>query len=130
MRNWSLCCLGLVVLLSGCSVEISTANISAASMARDGDAKDKTTEFGTKDVIYCVVDLANAPEDTRVRAVWIAVKCVGAPENHQVEESTMKSSGGQISFKMELPNPWPVGSYKIDLYLNDKLDRTLEFQVK
>jgi hypothetical protein len=35
-----------------------------------------------------------------------------------------------LTFDLTGTKPWPKGSYKVDLYLNDKLDRTLEFQVK
>jgi hypothetical protein len=34
-----------------------------------------------------------------------------------------------MDFKLENDQPWPVGKYKVDLYLDGALDRTLEFTV-
>lgn len=116
--------------LAACSFEFSTANISEAWLARDNAGQDKTTTFGTKDTFYCIVRLANAPDDTRVKAVWIAVKCEGAPENYEIGSAVVTSGSGEIVHKMTLPKAWPVGTYKVELHLNDKLAKTLEFQVQ
>jgi hypothetical protein len=116
--------------IAACSFEFSTANISEAWLARDDAGKDKTKTFGTKDTFYCVVHLANAPDDTRIKAVWIAVKCEGAPENYEIGSAVVTAGSGEVVHKMTLPKAWPVGSYKVELHLNDKLAKTLEFQVQ
>jgi hypothetical protein len=119
-----------VACLAACEFEFSTANISDAWLARDSDGKDKTRVFGTEDTFYCIVRLANAPDDTRVKAVWIAVKCEGAPENYEIGSAVVTSGSGEILHKMTLPKAWPVGTYKVELHLNDKLTKTLEFRVQ
>ena len=126
-------------IIAACSFSISTANITQAVLAKDVkgdtfDPVDPTSTFPTdQSVINLVVTVANAPSETRVKTVWTAV-AVGdaAPANTKIDEAevTMDSSGN-AHFTLSLPanGAWPTGKYKVDVYLNDKLDRTLEYTV-
>src|SRR4051812_16323832 len=69
----------------------STANISDAKMARDKDGADATTTFAATDTFYSVVTLANAPDDTKVKAVWTAVSAEGVEPNKQLNETPLTS---------------------------------------
>ena len=42
------------------------------------------------------------------------------------------TAGNENVFTFNLQNNglWPKGKYKVDLYLNNNLDRTLEFEVQ
>src|SRR5512139_4271591 len=127
------------ILLGACSFSISTANITQAVLAKDvkGDTFEPvnpTSTFPTdQSVINLVVTVANAPSETKVKTVWAAVD-VGdaAPANTKIDEAevTMDNSGN-AHFTLSLPNSgtWPAGKYKVEIYLNDKLDRTLEYTV-
>jgi len=120
--------LGLIVWASGCS--FSTANIKSAKLTADKEGTQETTVFSPDQVIYCLVQLANAPDDTKVKADWIAVEAQGAAPNTKIADVEKTSGDGMITFDLSNTQPWPTGKYKVDLYLNDKLDRTLEFQVQ
>jgi hypothetical protein len=74
--------------------------------------------------------LPNAPDDTKVKAVWTAVSVEGADPNTLIDQTELTSGGGALTFNLSNAGPWPTGQYKVELYLNDKLDRTLEFQVQ
>jgi len=63
------CAAFLILALPACNFSASTANISDAKMARDQDGKQPTKVFSPEDTFYCVADLSNAPDDTKVRAV-------------------------------------------------------------
>ncbi len=129
----------VAVVAAACSFSFSTANVPQAVLAKDvkGDTfepVDPTTTFPTDQaVIHLVVTVANAPSDTKVKTVWTAVD-VGdaAPANTKIDEAevTMAESGN-AHFTLSQPSSgtWPVGKYKVDIYLNDKLDRTLEYTV-
>ncbi|RME73657.1 MAG: hypothetical protein D6784_11620, partial [Chloroflexi bacterium] len=120
----------LLVLLSlACGFNFSTANIESAVMAKDPDGANPTTTFAQDDTFYLVVQVANAPDDTRVKAVWTAVEADGVEPNFLLGEKELVG-GGQVNFSLENDMLWPVGKYKVDLYLNDELDRTLEFTVE
>ena len=129
----------VAMVAAGCNFSVSTANISNATLSKDvqGDAfepVDPTTAFPTdQPVIHLVAKVANAPEGTKVKSVWTAVD-VGdaAPANTKVAETeVVLNSDGSAHFTLSLPSSgaWPVGKYKVDVYLNDKLDRTLEYTV-
>jgi hypothetical protein len=129
----------VAVVAAGCNFSISTANITQATLAKDVkpdslEPIDPTTTFPVdQPVIHLVVNVANAPSDTKVKAVWTAVD-VGdvAPANTQVAEVTVTlDASGTAHFTLSVPDTgaWPVGKYKADVYLNDKLDRTLEYTI-
>ena len=120
----------LVLSSLACEFSASTAKISDAVMARDAEGTQPTTTFAPNDTFYCLVTLGNAPDDTTVRAVWTAVEVEGTDPNTVIDESSVDSGSGTLEFNLTNSSPWPVGSYKVDLYLNDTLDRTIEFTVQ
>jgi hypothetical protein len=129
----------VAVVAAGCNFSISTANITQATLSKDvqGDKfepVDPTTTFPVdQPVIHLVANVANAPSDTKVKSVWTAVD-VGdvAPANTQIAEVEVTlDASGTAHFTLSIPDTgvWPVGKYKVDVYLNDKLDRTLEYTI-
>ena len=122
----------MVLLVSlACGGSFSTAKISDAKLTSDSEGTAETTKFAQDQVFYCIVTLANAPEDTKIKAIWTAVEVEGEQPNLLIDQAEM-TSGNQNVFTFNLTNNglWPTGKYKVDLYLNDKLDRTLEFEVQ
>lgn len=130
----------LGTMLSACSA--STANITSAGTGTgfDGSANKvtgATTTFDkTAPELHCVVSVANVPDGTTVRAVWTAVDTVDmngkSIKDNKINELTKTlTTDSTVDFNLTLPSSgeWPVGSYKVDVYLNDKLDRTLPFTV-
>jgi hypothetical protein len=126
------CAVFLVLTLSACSFSASSANISSAKMARDQDGKKPTETFSPNEQFYCIAELSNAPDDTKVKAVWTAVKVEGADPNTNIDEAKTTSGSGQLQFNLSNQGPWPTGDYKVDLYLNDAKEptKTLAFKVE
>jgi hypothetical protein len=123
--------IALVMLtILACGFNVSTANIKDANMARDYDGTQLTTVFAPDETFYCVVTLANAPDDTTVKAAWTAVEAEGVEPNFFIDEAELTSGSNTLHFKLSNDNLWPGGKYKVDLYLNGKLERTLEFEVQ
>ncbi len=119
------------LILPALACSYSSANIPSAKMARDSEGKDVTTVFKGGDTFYAIVELANAPDDTSVKVVWTAVAVEGAdPDTYLDEYEFTNSEDGILTFNIENDNLWPVGRYKADVYLNDELNQTLEFEVK
>jgi hypothetical protein len=121
-----------VLLLVGlaCNFSASTANIASATMAFDEEGTQPTTTYGPSDIFYCIVELKNAPDETTVKAAWTAVDVEGVDANTAIEETTLSSGDGLLHFELSNSNLWPAGSYKVDLYLNDELDQSVEFTVE
>jgi hypothetical protein len=119
----------LVLAGLACGGSFSTANISEANLSRDEAGQEPTTVFDPADTFYLQVELANAPDSTTVKVVWTAVAVAGEEPNLYLDETTLTSGDGTLVFNLTNDQLWPAGEYKVDLYLNDTLDRTLTFTV-
>ncbi len=128
----TMCAAFLVLALAACSFSASTANISDAKMATDKDGKNPTKVFSPKDTFYCVANLNNAPDDTKVKAVWIAADVKGVKPDTEIKQVSAKGGGPKLRFDLSNNGPWPTGKYEVDLYLNDakKPTKTLKFEVR
>jgi hypothetical protein len=128
----------VLVCVIGTACEGSTANIASATLAKgyqDKKAVDPTTTFAPTDTIHAVVEVANAPDDTKVKGVWTIIDAVDA-SGAAVKDAKLgeteyvtKDIGTSIDFTFQPNQPLPIGKYKAEIYLNDKLDKTLEFEV-
>ncbi len=122
-----------ILLLSAlaCGGSFSTANIESAWMAADEDGTNRTTVFNQEAVFYAMVDLRNAPDDTKLKAVWTVVDGEETEPNLQLNETEITSGDALVHFQLENTDYlWPKGQYKVDIYLNDTLDQTLVFEVQ
>jgi hypothetical protein len=123
---------GLVLALAAlaCGGSFSTANISNAWMTASDSGGTATTVFAPDQTFYCKVELKNAPDDTQIKAVWTAVQADGTEPNLYLDETTLTSGDATLTFNLSNSQLWPNGKYKVDLYLNDTLNHTLEFEVR
>jgi hypothetical protein len=120
----------LVLATLACDFSFSTANIKDAWLSAQEDGNQRTTVFAPDDTFYFLVQLANAPDDTALKAVWTAVEVEDMQSNTQLEETDITHGDGTITFDLTANQPWPGGKYKVELFLNDESERTLEFEVQ
>lgn len=121
----------LTLVTLACGGTISTANIKSARLSVNESGSPEMTTFNQDDLtIYCVITLANAPDSTVVKTSWIAADVEGVDLNTLIDETELTSGDGELYFNIANNQLWPLGQYKVEIYLNDKLDRTLEYQVQ
>jgi hypothetical protein len=119
----------LMAVMLACGFSASTANIKDATIAREvNGSAEATTSFAPDEIFYCLVNVANAPEDTVTKAAWYAVDVPGVDPNFLIDETEI-AGGGDITFDLSNDQYWPDGIYKVEIYLDGELDRTLEFSV-
>ena len=123
------------VALSACGFSISTANITDVTLGKgyeSGAVVEPTTVFAQEDQeIQLAVNVANAPDDTQVKAVWSIVDVAGHEPAVLYESPLTLNSGENIAhFSLTNDQPWPAGKYKVEIYLDDKLSKTVEYQVE
>jgi hypothetical protein len=119
----------LVFSSLACEASASTATISSAKLASDNAGANETTTFTPDQTFYCIVTLANAPDTTKVKAVWSTVDDAGKAT--QIAEKEIVGSASPIVFNASNnAGPWPAGKYRVEIYLNDKVDKTLDFSVQ
>ena len=122
----------ILLTVMACEFSVSTANFADAFMAADADGSQRTSAFGPSDIFYAIVDLANAPDDTEVKAVWFGMELEGAEAETQITETSLTTGDGRLVFNLENEAGfiWPNGTYRVDLYLNGELETSLEFTVQ
>lgn len=80
------------------------------------------------------VEILDMPKGTKIAADWIAVKTDVAPANYKIdsagEQLAEDVASDEKSFSLSKPdNGWPVGDYRIDLTIADKVAKSVPFQV-
>lgn len=120
----------LIAASLACNFLASTAKTANVRLARDEKGEQTTTAFDPTDTFYMLGDLNNAPSDTKVKTIWTGVDVKDNPPNSAIGEKELVTGSGTFTFSLENKDHlWPAGTYRVDLYLNDKLDQTIDFQV-
>ena len=131
--------LAIVLLLSVVvACEYSSGNssgaISEGHMAKDknGEPGDSTNTFNPDDhTIHCLIKLKEGKEGTRVKFSWWIVDA-GDSKNEKLKEIdyTTESDNPNVHGNLNVQKDWPDGKYKVDIYINGNLDKTLTFNVQ
>lgn len=106
----------------------------ARNVTDDFEPVQPTTTFQPSAETFQVAFKANgAPAGARLRSVWtmVDVGSAAAP-NTEIDQTGLTLERGNESGVFRLrrsSQPWPVGSYKVDFYLNDQLVLTMPFRV-
>ena len=122
--------IALIVASLACEGSVSTANIAEVWMSADEAGDQRVTSFAQDAIFYAQVDLKNAPDDTVLKAVWIAVDAQDTDPNLVITETEFTTGSGLINFNLSNENLWPLGTYKVEIYMNDTLTNTVEFSVQ
>ena len=112
----------------------SGAAIKEIHMAKDNGGKpgDETDTFEPSDrVIHCVATLKQAKSGTDMRFSWWIVDADGT-QNKKIKDIEYSTSALEniIHGHLTLPQDWPKGKYKVQVYVNGDLDRTVNYTVE
>lgn len=116
------------------SLSLSTA-VEDIYLARDdgeGKAGEVTSVFTPTDIpIHCIVVLTQ-PDPASVRMNFVAVKVNGVKPDSRVVSASYSTVQGQdrVFFTGKPHGKWTAGTYRIDVFVNDKLEKSLAFEVK
>jgi tetratricopeptide (TPR) repeat protein len=108
--------------------------VNRVYMARNfpAAASDLTTNFAATDhAIHCVAELNQAREGTLVRFVWKTVS-VGSSQNEafKTTDYTTKAGESRVHGYLTLPDEWPRGTYKVEIYINNTLARSVNYSIQ
>ncbi len=113
----------------------STGAIKEIHMAKDdgkGDPGDETKAFSPGDrTIHCVAKLAEAKAGTKMKFSWFTVDTDGS-QNEKIKDIdyTTRALENIVHGHLTLPQDWPSGKYRVDLFVNDNLEKTAQYSVK
>ena len=111
------------------------SGIEEVYLAKDdgnGKAGDQATEFRTTDVpIYCVV-LLGSDAKTVVKMNFVAVSVSGVKPDTKVVTASYTTKEGQnrVNFTGRPEGNWTAGKYRVDLFLDGKMVKIVEFEIK
>ncbi|HEV2905678.1 MAG TPA: hypothetical protein VGW32_11545 [Pyrinomonadaceae bacterium] len=110
------------------NAEVYTDEVRAAK-SEDGEA---TSTFSPSDrTVHVVINLNKAKAGTDVRVVWFADEVEGASNKElKTLEYTTKASDRKIPGYLRWSQDWPKGRYRVAVYINGNLDRTIYYDVQ
>ncbi|MBI5303665.1 MAG: zf-HC2 domain-containing protein [Chloroflexi bacterium] len=111
---------------------ITKSALASAVREPDGEPINPKDEFRPTDKIYTVLGIVNAPSNTRFKAIWCVTDVGQAmPANAKLGQADLVSSSTRnIEFTLALSRGFPVGRYRVQIYVNDVLDTVKNFSVR
>ncbi|MEX0765945.1 MAG: hypothetical protein WD140_03985 [bacterium] len=109
--------------------------IASAYLAEQKDGKRVSAFKPDSQFVYVMFTLADAPRGTLVRCLWFAEKVEVVPPDYKLYEAQVRMGGGGVDNQgncwISRPNNgWPVGRYRVELYVAERKGRALRFNVR
>jgi hypothetical protein len=125
--------IALIISTLACSFGAGEPSLTNPRMSTDSEGVNTTTVYSTSDIFYAVADLSNVDTGSVVDAKWYLISAADYDPG-EIESSTLtiedKSLYNYVSFELSSVESWPVGEYKVELYLNGTLGHTINFSVQ
>lgn len=110
-----------------------SAKITAIVTDDPASGKSKTSFESDVPQLYFLFQIRGLKSGDQIRCVWIAIDVGDAADpNTQVDDRTLTANGDSDDGEFSVSKPtdgWPVGKYKVDLYVNDELATSIKFTV-
>jgi hypothetical protein len=109
--------------------------ITRVTLARDVTTDfvpvDATTKFAPDDTIHAVVAVKKAPTETKFTVKWLTTDVGDAEKaNYLIDTTeTVQAGSGNLDFSLSPSPRLMVGKYRVEIYVNDKLDQLKEFTI-
>lgn len=103
-----------------------------ATLVEELGGKEVTSFSKDAPKIYAIWKGDAVKKGDKVRSVWIADDVgTAAPKNTKIDEATVTVANNPTgNFSLSKPDKgWPVGKYRLELYVGDKLVETLKFTI-
>lgn len=80
---------------------------------------------------HVIVNIGSPAGESNVRMELIAVETeAGNNQSVLTEDYDVGGINNQVDFTVTLPRPWPVGSYRVDAYVDDSLTTSRTFMIE
>ena len=117
----------------------SEVTIEKTVLAKEtADGFDSVKSFKPDDTFAVLVFLSEPKIGTKLKAVWTIVDA-GEMQDKKLLEKKIEltpdaikgvKEANRINFSLTHDNPYPAGDYKVEIYLNGELAKTVEFRIK
>ena len=117
------------------SAPTSTGALEELHLAKDdgkGNPGDETSVFSPGDrSIHCVAKLADAKAGTKVKFSWFVMNADGAKhEKIKDIDYTTRALENIVHGNLSLPQDWPSGKYRVEVFVNGNLEKTALYSVR
>jgi hypothetical protein len=113
------------------SDEVGIDEIYFAKDNGEGKAGEVAEKFSTTDIpIHCVIQL-NSTKATTVKMNFVAVSVKGVKAETKIITTSYTTNGKQnrVRFTGTPEKTWFVGTYRVDIFLDGKLNQSKELEV-
>lgn len=112
--------MALVFATLACSSLNATPGASDFFMATDKDGTNKTTTFSPSDDFFVFFKVNGIEDGTTFQSRWYALDLEGQDPNTPVQTIDYPYEKGisKIYFQLTSAEDWPVGNYKVEIYMN------------
>jgi hypothetical protein len=121
-----------LAVLPACQFKFSTANIATVTLSKDykgGKAIDPTETFSPQNhTFHAVVKVNSAPAGTVVGAIWTILE--DGEEVVHSKEIVLDGEQDFAHFTLSNPEDWESGTYRVEITLDGKAKRTIDFAVQ
>ena len=113
----------------GAPAEPTVSNIH---MATDKDDTNQTTVFAPTNDFFVHFDVGGIEVGTPFQSRWYALDIEGEDPNtpFQTIDYAYEEGIGNIYFQLTNANGWPVGNYKVEIYMNGTKAGEQQFSVQ
>lgn len=110
----------ILVASLACNAAASTPGASNFYMATDVEGNNRTTVFSPTDDFYVFFDVSGIEPGTNFQSRWYALDIEGQDPNapFQTIDYTYEEGIGNIYFQLTNDEGWPVGNYKVEIYMD------------
>ena len=104
-------------------------------MAKDdghGAPGDETESFAPGDrTVHCVATLKESKAGTQMKFAWWIVDAGGSTnEKFKEIDYTTNPKEDKIHGHLTAPKDWPKGKYKVQVFVNGDLDKTVAYEIE
>lgn len=110
----------ILVASLACNAAAATPGVSNIYMATDQEGTNQTTVFSSTDDFYVFFDVSGIDVGTNFQSRWYALDVEGQDPNapFQTIDYAYEEGIGNIYFQLTNDDGWPVGNYKVEIYMD------------
>lgn len=99
-------------------------------LATDDTGDTRVTSYTPDQPFFAIVEIENPGPNTVLKADWYAVDVPNIDPNYQIDDVSIAADGNTVfTFDLTGTDPWPLGEYRVDLYIDDVKFHTINFEV-
>jgi hypothetical protein len=122
---------GALVLLAATAAQADPHFGQLATSVVDSQSGQDVFKPDTPKIVLHA-EMVEMPPGTKLDADWIAEKTDAAPANYKIDTShvLVETGSNEASFALSKPDAgWPVGDYRVDLFIDGKPANSVAFKV-